>query len=133
MGNVNSIMHDKSVETAAVAADMISGGVEMGSVSSVNPGVADLLQTLSSLNLPALSSPKVTSALKNAPTADIVQLSMAASELESVDAIFGFSGGSNAGTSSALANLDALLGGSAGTAASGATGSPAGSLFDLMG
>ena len=105
----------------------------MGSVSSVNPGVADLLQTLSSLNLPALSSPKVTSALKNAPTADIVQLSMAASELESVDAIFGISGGSNTGTSSALANLDALLGGSAGMVASGATGSPAGSLFDLMG
>jgi hypothetical protein len=126
-------MHDKSVETAAVAADTISGGVEMGSVSSVNPGVADLLQTLSSLNLPLLSSSAVTSALQKAPTADIVQLSAAANQLENVDAIFGISGGSNAGTSSTLASLDALLGGSAGTAASGATGSPAGSLFDLMG
>ena len=105
----------------------------MGSVSSVNPGVADLLQTLSSLNLPLLSSSAVTSALQKAPTADIVLLSAAANELENVDAIFGISGGSNTGANSSLANLDALLGGSAGTAAGGATGSPAGSLFDLMG
>ena len=131
----------------------------MGSVSSVNPGVTDLLQTLSSLNLPVLSSAGVTSALENAPTADIVQMSMAATELEGVDAMFGISNGSNAGD---------LLTGSAGTTAtaqllsaatanassadqltndqaalqlteaqglfgSGATGSLTGSLFDLMG
>jgi hypothetical protein len=118
MGNVNSIMHDKSMETVAVAADMISGGVGMGPVSSVSPGVTDLLQTLSSLNLPpVLSSAGVTSALEKAPTADIVQMSMAAMQLENVDAMFGISDSSNAGTNSTLANLGDLLTGSAGAAA----------------
>ena len=105
----------------------------MGSVSSVNPGLADLLQTLSSLNLPVLSSPGVTSALEKAPAADVVQLSAAATQLEDVDAMFGVADGSNAGTNSTLANLEALLGGSAGTAASGASGSLVGSLFNLTG
>ena len=138
-------MHDKSLETVAVAADMISGGLEMGSVSSVNQGVADLLQTLSSLNLPVLSSPGVTSALEKAPTADIVQLSMAANELENVDAMFGISDGSNAadaqllsaGTSKAssagqLAN-DLQLTEAQGLFGTGATNSLSGSLFDVMG
>jgi hypothetical protein len=97
----------------------------MGSVSSVNPGVTDLLQTLSSLNLPLLSSAGVTSALENAPTADIVQMSMAAAELENVDAMFGIADGSNAGTNSTLAILGDLPTGSA--------GSPSGSLFNLIG
>jgi hypothetical protein len=101
---------------------MISGGVEMSSVSSVNPGVTDLLQTLSSLNLPVLSSAGVTSALENAPTADIVQLSMAATELQNVDAMFGLSDASNSGTNSTLAILGDLP-------ASGLSGS----LFDVVG
>jgi hypothetical protein len=81
----------------------------MGSVSAVNPGVADLLQALSSLNSPALSSPGVTSALENAPATDIVQLSMAAIQLEGVDTMFGISNSSSTGASSAAANLGDLL------------------------
>jgi len=61
----------------------------MASVAAVNPGVGDLLQTLGNLNSPVLSSPSVVNALESAPTADIVQLSLAASQLEGVDAMFG--------------------------------------------
>jgi len=74
----------------------------MGSVSSTNPGLQNLLQTLSNLNSPVLSSPVVTSALQKAPAADIVQLSVAATQLEGVDAMFGISDGSSTGTSSVL-------------------------------
>jgi hypothetical protein len=86
----------------------------MGSVSAANPGVTDLLQILSNLNSPVLSSPGVTSALQTAPTADIVQLSMAAMQLEGVDAMFGISNSSSTGANSTLASLEALLNGSAG-------------------
>ena len=86
----------------------------MGSVSSANAGVTDVLQMLSNLNSPVLSSPAVTSALEKAPTADIVQLSMAATQLENVDAMFGISNGSSAGTNNTLTSLEALLNGSAG-------------------
>jgi hypothetical protein len=44
----------------------------------------------------------VTSALQKAPAADIVQLSVAATQLEGVDAMFGISDGSSTGTSSVL-------------------------------
>jgi hypothetical protein len=89
----------------------------MGSVSAANPGVTDLLQILSNLNSPVLSSPAVTSALEKAPPADIVQLSMAATQLENVDAMFGISNSSNANTNSTFANLENLLTGSTGTSA----------------
>src|SRR5271157_3958033 len=89
----------------------------MGSVSSANPGLQNLLQTLSNLNSPVLSSPVVTSALETAPPADIVQLSMAATQLEGVDAMFGISNGPTANTNSTLANLENLLTGSGGAAA----------------
>lgn len=78
----------------------------MGSVSSVNPGVANLLQTLTNVNSPVLSSPAAVSALENAPAADIVQMSMSATELENVDMLFGISNGS---PSSSTANLSSLL------------------------
>src|ERR1700693_648002 len=45
----------------------------MGSVSSVNPGLTDLFQTMANTSSPLLSSPSVVSALEAAPTADIVQ------------------------------------------------------------
>jgi hypothetical protein len=61
----------------------------MSSVSSTNPLLANLLQTLSTVNSPVLSSPAALSAIDNAPPADIIQLSVAATELEGVDAIFG--------------------------------------------
>jgi hypothetical protein len=120
----------------------------MGSVSSVNPGVADLLQTLSSLNSPVLSSPAVTSALEKAPATDIVQLSMAATQLANVDAMFGISDGSTSGASSPFANLGDLLGGSSGAESTqiasqlavtqglfgiGAAGNLSGSLLNAIG
>jgi hypothetical protein len=125
----------------------------MGSVSSANPGVTNLLQILSNLNSPVLSSSAVTSALTKASTADIVQLSMAATQLENVDVMFGISSGtgsagttanaqtlsaatSNAASADQLATEQTALQ-SAETSAllygTGATGSTSGSLFDLMG
>ena len=61
----------------------------MGSISSTNPGLTDLLQTLSTADPSLLSSPSVTSALENASPTDIVELSDAAMQLQSVDAMFG--------------------------------------------
>jgi hypothetical protein len=65
----------------------------MGSISSVNPGVSDLLQTLSGAESASgstvLSSPAVQSALQNAPAGDIVQLSARAIQLQEADGLFG--------------------------------------------
>jgi hypothetical protein len=68
----------------------------MGSVSSINPATAELLQTLSNLGSPVASSPAAVSALENAPPADIVQLSVATTQLEGMEAMFGTSDGANA-------------------------------------
>ncbi len=79
----------------------------MGS-AAINPGVSDLLQTLSNLNSPVLSSPAVVSALEKASPSDIVQLSAEATQLEGVDAMFGITDGSDdsgAGLTSAPAGL----------------------------
>jgi len=110
----------------------------MGSVSSTNPGLTNLLQTLSNLNSPVLSSPAVTSALKKASPVDIVQLSVAANQLQSVDAMFGLSNGapgsgsSNYSLTSLLAPLEAGVTGLAAPAST--TASPGiASLFDLTG
>jgi hypothetical protein len=81
----------------------------MGSVSSVNPGLTNLLQTLANVNSPVLSSSSVVSALEKAPAADIVQLSDAASQLESVDQMFGLSTGSSASSSADLGSILASL------------------------
>ena len=86
----------------------------MGS-PAINPGVADLLQTLLTLNSPALSSPAVASALEKASPSDIVQLSAEATQLEGVDAMFGITDGSHdtgAGLTSALASLENSAAGS---------------------
>jgi len=77
----------------------------MGSVSSLNPGVADLLQTLSNVNSPVLSSPAVVSALENAPTSDIVQLSQSASQLENMDMLFGLPNSAAESSSNSLSTL----------------------------
>jgi hypothetical protein len=83
----------------------------MSSVAAANPGVANLMQSLSVFNSPALSSQKVKSALEKAPSSDIVQLSMAATQMANVDALFGISNGSPGSSStnifSILANLEA--------------------------
>jgi len=87
----------------------------MGSVSSVNPGIADLLQTLTNVNSPVMSSKAAVSALEKAPAADIVQLSAAANQLESVDAMFGISTSPTTDVSSTLTALESLGPGSTGT------------------
>jgi hypothetical protein len=64
----------------------------MGSVSSTNPGLSDLLQTLTNENSPlaaTFSSPSVETALENAPAGDIVQLSTEALQLQVTDSLFG--------------------------------------------
>jgi len=76
----------------------------MGSVSSLNPGVADLLQTLTNVNSPVMNSKAVVSALEKAPASDIVQLSAEASQLQSVDALFGLS------STPASSNVETLFG-----------------------
>lgn len=91
----------------------------MGSISSVNPGVADLIQTLTSVSSPVMSSPTVVSALESAPTADIVQLSSSANQLEGIDAMFGISTSATSNLSSdLLADLDASATGSSTASAS---------------
>ena len=83
----------------------------MGSVSSVNPGLKDLFQTMANTSSPLLSSPNVVSALEAAPTADIVQLSREATQLQGVDAMFGLTTSSPdnfiTDMNSILANLEA--------------------------
>jgi hypothetical protein len=61
----------------------------MGSVSSPNPAITNLLQTISSAQSPVLSSPAVISSLESAPPADIIQISTAATQLAGIDAEFG--------------------------------------------
>lgn len=76
----------------------------MGSVSSTNPGVANLLQMLQDGGSPVLTSSRVTDALQKAPASDIVQLSVSALQSQNVGALFGITGGSNT-NASALDNL----------------------------
>lgn len=88
----------------------------MGSASSINPGVANLLQTLSGVDSTVLSSPKTVSALENAPPADIVQLSDDATQLATVNALFGLpnsaSDTSDTSVNNLLESLQATLAGS---------------------
>jgi hypothetical protein len=64
----------------------------MGTVAPVNPGVADLLQILSNAGSPslssALSSSPVQAALQSASPADIVQLSIQATQLQVANDLF---------------------------------------------
>jgi hypothetical protein len=64
----------------------------MSAVNSVNPGVADLIKTLLNSGSAAvsttLSSPAVQSAVKNASTADVVQLGRQALQLQTTSSLF---------------------------------------------
>ena len=80
----------------------------MGSISSVNPGITNLLQTLSNVDSPVLSSPSVLSALQKASPSDVVQLSNAALQLENVDAIFGMPAAPNSPTTDLTSLLTSL-------------------------
>ena len=85
----------------------------MGTVASTNAGLNDLMQTLTNVGSPlvsTLSSSSVQSALENASPADIVQLSAAALKLQAADEMFGISSTSSA--SSPLTALDSLVSGS---------------------
>jgi hypothetical protein len=95
----------------------------MGS-TSINPGVSNLLETLSNLNSPVLSSAAMVSALEKAPPSDIVQLSAEATQLEGVDAMFGISGtadGSGNSLTSALAGLENAAAGTGNSSSSSAS------------
>jgi hypothetical protein len=83
----------------------------MGSVSSTNAGLSDLLQTLTNENSPlasTFSSPAVQKALENAPAGDIVQLSTEALQLQITDAIFGNASTSNTPSDSLFSSLEAI-------------------------
>lgn len=96
-----------------MAADMLDGGIQLSSVSSsLNPGVADLLQTLANVNSPVLNSQSVVSALESAPASDIVQLSAEATQLQGIDTLFGISSTPTSNMSSELAALEASATGS---------------------
>jgi hypothetical protein len=82
----------------------------MGSVSSTNPGIAALFQTLSTVSSPLMSSQGTVSALESASPSDIVALSDAATQLQGVSELFGLPGESNAGGSES--SLSYLLAGS---------------------
>jgi len=76
----------------------------MSSVSSTNPVLNSLLQTLSSMNSPVMASPKAVAALEKASGADIATLSDEAMQLQNVDLIFGAAAGTS-NTDSAGADL----------------------------
>ncbi len=95
----------------------------MGSVSSTNAGLSDLLQTLTNENSPlasTFSSPAVEKALQNAPAADIVQLSDQALQLQVTDAIFGDANTSSTSSDSLFSALQAI-GSNSPASASGAS------------
>jgi len=98
----------------------------MGSVSSLSPGIADLFQTLSNMSSSPLSSLVTTSMLKNASTTDIVQLSVAATQLEGMNELFGASNSSSSSPANSLngflENIQADLTAAASGAAQPATG-----------
>jgi hypothetical protein len=99
------------------------------SSSSINPGVSNLMQMLSSIDSPVLSSQTAVTALEQAPSADIVQLSNDAMQVENLDALFGFSNSPSSSPSSALASLasSAAESGSASSTASAGGSTAAGS------
>jgi hypothetical protein len=98
----------------------------MGSVSSLSPGVADLFQTLSNMSSSPLSSVITKSMLQKASQTDIVQLSMAATQLEGMNELFGASNSSSSSPANSLnsflANIQADLTAAASGAAQPATG-----------
>jgi hypothetical protein len=61
----------------------------MSSVSSTNPGLTSLLQTLSNVDSPLLSSQNALKTIEKSSPADIVRLSTAAIQLQEVGSIFG--------------------------------------------
>jgi hypothetical protein len=77
----------------------------MSTTASINPALANLLQTLSKVGSPLLSSPQAMTALQKASPGDIVQISDEATQLEAINAMLG---GSDTATSG-LSTSDPLL------------------------
>ncbi|MBS1874197.1 MAG: hypothetical protein JSU00_13355 [Acidobacteria bacterium] len=90
----------------------------VSSTNSSNPMLSSLLETLSNVKSPVLSSPKAMAALESASPEDIVKLSVSATQLESVSLLFGDSSGDGGSTdlSSTLAAIAASLTKSGGSA-----------------
>jgi len=61
----------------------------VASASPTNPGLTNLLQSLTQIGSPLASSPQVLAALQKASPVDIAQLSAEAIQLQGVDALFG--------------------------------------------
>jgi hypothetical protein len=85
----------------------------LSSSASINPGLSDLLQTLSAVNspvlTPVLSSPNALAALEKASPSDIVILSSQALELQQVSEMFGDSDTIANDSADPMANLFASL------------------------
>jgi hypothetical protein len=94
----------------------------MGSVSSTNPGVANLLQLLSNVNSPVASSPSAVAALEKAPPSDIAQLSEEAIQLQGMDEMFGIENGTENPASTLTNLLEAPEAAAANEASSSAAG-----------
>ncbi len=80
----------------------------MGTTSSVNLGVANLLQDLTNVGSPLASSPTAVAALEKASPSDIVQLSAEASQLQGLDVLFGQTNTATTNQSAADSILSAL-------------------------
>lgn len=98
----------------------------MGSVSSLSPGIADLFQTLSNMSSSPLSSVVTKSMLQNASPTDIVQLSVAATQLQGMNELFGASNSSSSSPANSLNSFLENIQADLTAAASGATQPAAG-------
>lgn len=94
-----------------------------------NPGVAELLQTLSNSGNTILGSPAMAAALQDAPPQDVAELSTAAIQMQGMAELFGLSDGTStsssepggsysADMSSILANLNASVSGASSSSTS---------------
>jgi hypothetical protein len=98
----------------------------VASAASTNPGLTNLLQSLTQIGSPLASSPQVVAALQKSSPADIAQLSEEAIQLQGVDSLFGSIDGNSIDSSSTdpnnlFATLDQSL---------AAPGSSLGSLYN---
>src|SRR5208283_3111602 len=104
----------------------------MGTTSSANLGVANLLQELTNAGSPLASSPTAVAALEKASPSDIVQLSADASQLQGLDVLFGQTNTGTTATanqSAADSILSALYPNSAST---NSTNTPLESLYQAL-
>jgi hypothetical protein len=97
----------------------------MSAVTSVNPGIADLSQLLSSTGSAsissALSTPSVQSALQNASPVDIASLSQEAVQLQEANGLFGSPNASQTAATPSSLLLQALSSAITGSTTSGST------------